>query len=124
MNKMLNKMFEARHKHKWLIFFVLVFFTMATGTYAQSRCEYLCQKDEKCNKSICVLTYCIDTPACFKYCFQCYDQEKCEQSGPHCDALTAADYMTYYLLKSNSQAHFVNFNLFAFTLIFNFFKFF
>ena len=121
--KIINKLFKTSNtNNEWLI--CLVFITMVTRTHAQSRCEYLCQKDYKCSKGMCVLTYCIDTPACFKYCFQCYDQEQCQQSGPYCDALTAADYFAYYLLKSNSGVHFVNFNLFALTLVFNFLIFF
>ena len=117
---MIKTQFKTSKIFKWLSFSMVILLTRISRTQAQSRCEYLCQNDGNCRKGLCVLTYCIDTPACYNYCFQCYDQEKCQQSGPYCDALTAADYFSYYLLKSYSPGllH-LNYYLFAFTLILN-----
>lgn len=101
---------------------ILIIITVIQSTQAQSRCEYLCQNDDNCRKGLCVLTYCIDTPVCYRYCFQCFDREECQQSGEYCGALTVADQIGTYLLKSKSDKNVLNLNLFSVVIFVNFLK--
>lgn len=88
---------------------------------AQSRCEYLCQNDDDCRKGQCVLVYCVDSPACYRYCFECYDQRLCQQSGPNCDSLNqrVESFSSSLLLKSKSSQILFNLKLIALIFIFN-----
>jgi hypothetical protein len=54
-----------------------------------SRCDYLCQNDDACRSGRCVLTQCLDTPSCFRYCFYCNYEEKCYEAGQYCFAYRA-----------------------------------
>lgn len=49
-----------------------------------SRCDYICNNDETCKSGKCVLTYCSDTIACYKYCLNCNQQETCYETGNFC----------------------------------------
>ena len=49
-----------------------------------TRCDYVCAADDACRAGNCVLTYCLDTPYCFRFCFQCQSETNCQQAGPYC----------------------------------------
>ena len=51
---------------------------------AISRCEYVCSADDRCRNGECVLTYCVDTPYCFKFCSLCSLTTTCQQAGEYC----------------------------------------
>lgn len=82
-----------------------------------SRCEYVCGSDVRCKSGYCVLTYCIDTPYCFKFCLNCGNRLECQQTGPYCyflDTSRANTFNTNHLTK-----HFIIIGSLCFCLIYS-----
>jgi hypothetical protein len=73
---------------------VVVVTTDPLADKVATRCDYLCQNDDACRSGRCVLTQCLDTPSCFRYCFYCNYEEKCYEAGSYCYA--------YHSVRSNS----------------------
>jgi len=71
----------------------IIWLLITKQTSAQlNRCDFLCQNDDNCRSGRCVMTQCVDTISCYRFCFQCGEEEKCYETGDYC----------YYLRAFNS----------------------
>ncbi|RNA32596.1 hypothetical protein BpHYR1_038724 [Brachionus plicatilis] len=57
---------------------------MTVQNSISDRCDSLCQNDERCKSGQCILTYCSETVACYKFCLLCDQNLQCFETGDHC----------------------------------------
>ena len=82
---------ESRTNQAVLLIVMLLLITKETSAQL-NRCDFLCQNDDNCRSGRCVMTQCVDTISCYRFCFQCGEEEKCYETGDYC----------YYLRAFNS----------------------
>lgn len=88
------------------LYFSLFLLASLAIVNAISRCEYVCNSDLRCIEGECVMTYCIDNPYCFRFCYLCNTKTECYENGNYC-----------YLLFGGSNTLITNCNLIYFALI-------
>ena len=63
---------------------------------SSDRCDSICQNDERCKSGQCILTYCSESVACYKFCLLCEQNLQCFQTGDHCYYANRSSINYYY----------------------------
>lgn len=67
-----------------IILAIAFIFNFRFTDQSSDRCDSICQNDERCKSGQCIITYCSESVACYKFCLLCDQNLQCFQTGDHC----------------------------------------